>query len=79
MLTTEGTNGYIIISANGGINQQRVAVSSPNLCNIRCALFIPQGFSVEEVCSCYMQIDYEKKTLFSSFLDGWEDGGLLEF
>uniref|UniRef100_A0A0A9DC49 Uncharacterized protein n=1 Tax=Arundo donax TaxID=35708 RepID=A0A0A9DC49_ARUDO len=25
---SEGTNGYIMISANGGINQQRVAVSS---------------------------------------------------
>lgn len=24
----EGNNGYIVVSANGGINQQRVAVSS---------------------------------------------------
>lgn len=28
-VTEDGTNGYIMISANGGINQQRVAVSSP--------------------------------------------------
>lgn len=37
---SEGKNGYIIVTANGGINQQRVAVSYVFCCDIICSIFL---------------------------------------